>query len=524
LNSAYVTRIGDNDLTTENEKADPFVCIQHLSLAAQLQKIIDQWEKTWSGWKAKHDLLELIWGLLTKKGGKKEESGLHCGDSDSKQSEDAKKLCNMLTGLRKTSETERAMLEKEKKTLDGHKKNLDNYKCDCTFTKWDGDFGQCQGGSGETAVKNVDIYMGCNEQQEFPLGEKNCKATPSQCGEGTKMKKRKLLWNRKPGDTNEPGLECPVGQTAEGVLSAVDANKVQTLTAECKAGEFQGKCPINCEWAPWSDGGVVANAACPADSCSVKDAKQTITRKKKTVRANGGKYCFQDEKGHFNEVSEACSYETTVSMEKAKMSSDKAKAEALAKELKKEMCKDGAGPCRNDATCDVQLNEDNTKVTSWCKCKAGFTGDFCEKAANDNGWRGPDEEKCDAYCNLAISKTATCEDMANTLNTCMSQALAAFKVVRPRMKRGPNWRFGAQDGNGEGETFGVVDMAASALMVNWDKTGNAHRYIMKNNDCQVRPVIGQGKICLKTSKKEESSGGGASGLDLGGLDLGGLGR
>merc|ERR1711962_1383636 len=330
--------------------------------------------------------------------------------------------------------TERAMLEKEKKTLDGHKKNLDNYKCDCTFTKWDGDFGQCQGGSGETAVKNVDIYMGCNEQQEFPLGEKNCKATPSQCGEGTKMKKRKLLWNRKPGNTNEPGLECPVGQTAEGVLSAVDANKVQTLTAECKAGEFQGKCPINCEWAPWSDGGVVANAVCPADSCSVKDAKQTIRRTKKTVRAYGGKYCFQDEKGHFNEVSEACSYETTVSMEKAKMSSDKAKAEALAKELKKEMCKDGAGPCRNDATCDVQLNEDNTKVTSWCKCKAGFTGDFCEKAPpkeeKKTGWVKQEEGKIFAASQIGCSKPPGLGSVkVTTVEQCMPKCESTYGAI-----------------------------------------------------------------------------------------------
>jgi len=235
------------------------------------------------------------------------------------------------------------------------------------------------GGKGETAVKSVDIYKNCDEQQKFPLAKENCKPIASQCGEGTKTKQRSLLWNKKPGDANEPGKECPVGKTAEGVLSAVGADKKQTLTAECKAGEFEGKCPIDCEWAPWSNGGIVSNAACPADSCSVKDAKQTITRTKKTVRQNGGKFCFQDEKGHFNEVSEACSYETTVSMQKAKMSSDKAKAEALAEELKKEMCKDGTGPCRNDATCDVQLNEDNTKVTSWCKCKTGFTGKFCEK-------------------------------------------------------------------------------------------------------------------------------------------------
>merc|ERR1712198_822660 len=380
LNSAYVKKIGDNDLTKENDKANPFVCTEHVSLAKQLKEIIDQWEKTWAGWKAKHDLLELIWELLTKKGGTKEESGLHCGDGSSKQSKDAKQLCDMLTGLRNTSTKEKAMLEKEKKTLDGHKKNLDNYYCDCTFTKWDGDFGQCEGGKGDTAVKSVNIYKGCDEQQKFTVGEKNCKPIASQCGEGTKTKQRTLRWNRKQGDAKEPGKECPVGETADGVYSAVDGNKKQTLTVECKAGEFQGKCPIDCEWSPWTDGGVVGNAACPADSCSVKDAKQTITRTKKTVRANGGKYCFQDAKGHFNEVSEACSYETTAAMEKAKMSSDKAKAEALAEELKKEMCKDGAGPCRNDAACDVQLNEDNTKVTSWCKCKAGFTGKFCEKA------------------------------------------------------------------------------------------------------------------------------------------------
>jgi len=94
--------------------------------------------------KAKHDLLELIWGLLTKnEGGMKEQSGLHCGGGSGKQAADAKQLCDMLTKLRNTSKTEKAMLEQEKKTLDGHKKNLDNYECDCTFTKWDGDFGQC---------------------------------------------------------------------------------------------------------------------------------------------------------------------------------------------------------------------------------------------------------------------------------------------------------------------------------------------------------------------------------------------
>ena len=94
----------------------------------------------------------------------------------------------------------------------------------------------------------------------------------------------------------------------------------------------------------------------------------------------------------------------------------------------------------------------------------------------------------------------------------MTRAMLASKVVLPRMKRGPNWRFGEQDGNGEGETFVAVDVAKSSLMVKWDKTGNSHHYYMKNDDCQVRPVIGQGKICLKTSKKEESSGGGASGM------------
>ena len=45
LNSAYVKKIGDNDLTKENDKANPFVCTEHVSLAKQLQIIITQWEK-----------------------------------------------------------------------------------------------------------------------------------------------------------------------------------------------------------------------------------------------------------------------------------------------------------------------------------------------------------------------------------------------------------------------------------------------------------------------------------------------
>jgi len=416
LNGAYVARIGKNDLTKENTAADPFVCKEHVSLAQQLKAIIDQWEKTWAGWKAKHDLLEMIWALLTKKSesGIKEQSGLHCGGGSGKQTADAKQLCDMLTKLRNDSKTEKAMLEKEKKTLDGHKKNLDNYKCDCTFTKWDGDFGQCEGPN----IKNVQIYKNCDVQQTVTAAAKTCQPLPSQCGKGTKTKQRTLLWLRKQGDEKEPGEECPVGKTDEGVLSDVSLKyPKQTLTAECNAGEFDGKCPINCEWSPWSNGGAVDTAACPATSCSVTDAKQTITRTKKTIRAYGGKYCFQNKDGKYNKISEPCSYETTVSMEKTKMSNEKAKSEALAKELQKEMCKDGTGPCRNGATCEVVLDKDKTKVEKWCNCKTGFSGHFCEKAPKE---QKPTVARVARNVQCTKSEGATITNEADCRRACLS--------------------------------------------------------------------------------------------------------
>ena len=102
-----------------------------------------------------------------------------------------------------------------------------------------------------------------------------------------------------------------------------------------------------------------------------------------------------------------------------------------------------------------------------------------------------------------MSKTATCEDLYVGVTNCLKAGLASGNFVQPRMKRGPNWKYGDQDGNGEGFTFvtgRLKNSEASDLMVTWETEGKgSHRYIMKNDDCQVRPVIGQGKICLKKS-------------------------
>ena len=42
------------------------------------------------------------------------------------------------------------------------------------------------------------------------------------------------------------------------------------------------------------------------------------------------------------------------------------------------MCKDLKGPCGENGNCKVEINDDG-KLTSWCKCKAGYEGNWCEQ-------------------------------------------------------------------------------------------------------------------------------------------------
>ena len=96
------------------------------------------------------------------------------------------------------------------------------------------------------------------------------------------------------------------------------------------------------------------------------------------MRQHGGEYCFQDEHGHWNSKSQACSYEVTAALKSLELSHEKAKQRFTADNIKREMCKDGRGPCRNGGACKVEMNEDEDKVLSWCKCSKGYTGDWCQ--------------------------------------------------------------------------------------------------------------------------------------------------
>jgi len=376
--AAFKQTINGKNIAKENKAADPLVCKKHEDLLKTLGDLKIQWGKVWSAWEAKNQLLNLIWGILNDNRPKnKNEAGLHCGASG--QAGAAKELCDLLIKLRTKSKKEEAELKKEEITINTYIKNVTEYKCDCTFDDWDGDFGQCAG----PKVEKVDIYKTCEkaETMKEAEGKLNCKPINSYCGEGTQSKTRTRRWDAKNGGEGEIGQKCKVGSFEDGVYSAVDQNEKQTFTVNCKAGDFDGRCPVNCEWTEWSNGGDVGTAACGAKSCSDNgqpNAKQVITRKKKTQRKDGGKYCFQDNKGHYDTNEQPCVFETTSSMAAVKLSAYVAKYQQLADTLKEEMCKGGNGPCGENGVCKVENDEDG-KLTSWCKCKAGFKGPWCRQ-------------------------------------------------------------------------------------------------------------------------------------------------
>jgi len=375
--AAFKQTIAGKDITKENKDADPLVCTKHKTMMATLNAVKTQWGKVWSAWEAKNLLLNMIWDILNDdKKQNKNESGLHCKKDG--QSGAAKQLCNLLTTLRAKSVKEETELKKEKVTIDTYIKNVTEYKCDCTFTDWDGPFNQCTGGT----VKPVDIYKTCENAETMKEvdGKLKCKPEKSFCGAGTQFKTRTRKWDAKNGGTGETGKVCQVGKANEGTYSPVGKDEKQRLTANCKAGEYDGNCPVDCEWGEWK--GDIDTAACPAQSCSdngKEKSKQVITREKKKKRQFGGKFCFQDAKGHYDTHSQPCGFETTATLAQNKLAHDKDKYANLVKVLKAEMCKDGTGPCGDNGNCEVKTNDDG-KVTSWCTCKTGYKGKWCEQA------------------------------------------------------------------------------------------------------------------------------------------------
>jgi len=389
----FKNSLGGKSIETENPDANPLVCTKHKEMMDTLNKVKTQWGKVWSAWEAKNELLNLIWGILnddTKEN--KNKSGLHCKADG--QAGAAKQLCTLLRNLKAKSEVEKKKLKAEEATIDKYIKNVTEYKCDCTFADWDSDFGQCAG----PKVEKVDIYETCENAETMKESEGNlkCKPAPSFCGEGKHSKTRTRRWDAKDGGEGKTGKKCQVGSSKDGVYSEVDKNEQQTLTKDCKAGEYEGNCPIDCQWGEWSNGGSIETAACPAKSCSDKDKKQRIIREKTKERKFGGKFCFKDEKGHYSTHETPCSFETTATLAQNKITHDKDKYEALVKVLKEEMCKGGNGPCGENGNCKVEIDDDG-KLTSWCKCNAGYKGKWCEQAP-------PKEEKKTEWVKQAQGK------------------------------------------------------------------------------------------------------------------------
>merc|ERR550517_900426 len=354
---------------------------KHKDMMKTLNAVKTQWGKVWSAWEAKNQLLELIWGILNADDKEnKNESGLHCKADG--QSGAAKQLCDLLTKLREKSVDEKGKLNSEKDTIDEYITNVTEYKCDCTFDDWDDDFGVC---AGPKVQRPIDIYESCENAETMKEAEgiSNCKPTKSACGEGKHSRTRTRRWDAKDGGKGETGQQCKVGTFPDGVYSEVDQSDKQTHTADCKAGKHGGDCPVDCQWSAWS--GDIDTAACPAQSCSDKDKKQQVTREKKQERKFGGKFCFRDEKGHYNTHEKPCSFEITAALAQNKLAHEKDKYESLVGVLKEEMCKDLKGPCGDNGKCNVEINDDG-KLTSWCKCNEGYKGNWCEQAPPKREW------------------------------------------------------------------------------------------------------------------------------------------
>jgi len=381
---AFKDSLGGKIIKTESPDADELVCKTHKDMMKTLNAVKTQWGKVWSAWEAKNQLLELIWGILNADDKEnKNESGLHCKKDG--QSGAAKQLCNLLTELRNKSVVEKEKLNSEQATIDEYINNVKEYKCDCTFADWDAEFGEC-GTAEKGSVKEVNIYKECDKAETMKEleGNSKCKPTKSACGEGKHSRTRTRRWDAKDGGEGETGKICKVGKQPDGtVYSAVDKNEKQTLTADCKAGDYDGKCPVDCQWSAWD--GDIDTAACPAKTCADKGTKQQVTREKIKERQYGGKFCFRDEKGHYRIHQKPCSFEITAALAQNKLAHEKDKYESLVGVLKKEMCKDLKGPCGDNGKCNVEINDDG-KLTSWCKCNEGYKGNWCEQAP-------PKEEK-----------------------------------------------------------------------------------------------------------------------------------
>jgi len=370
--------------TADKAVKDGLICIKHEDLTDYLTNTLGAtWAKADAALTAKESLLAQIRNLLAN--ADNEAMGLHCGDN---KSEGAGKLCGILTQLEGEAAEERRLLEADQGVIEDHKSAVNDYMCDCTYSIWT-TYPECDGDDVET----VTTYTGCDvhDEDSCTLNEN------AKCGSGTTSITRTFKWGPKVGQDGD-GKACdPTGEVDvdgdAGTLSEVNSDKEQTFTKDCMAGDYNGDCPVDCEWNDWEV--ELKDVVCKDDDellvqCTdgdgnLAEGERFRTRTKKSTQAAGGKPCFYNEKLEEDgqKETEVCHYHDNADIDMKGEKAALAEKDETILALKTKMCEGDRGPCQNKGECEVTIKDN--EVATWCNCPSTHTGTWCQdKSECDN--------------------------------------------------------------------------------------------------------------------------------------------
>jgi len=363
--------------TADKAVKDGLICIKHEDLTDYLTNTLGAtWAKADAALTAKESLLAQIRNLLAN--ADNEAMGLHCGDN---KSEGAGKLCGILTQLEGEAAEERRLLEADQGVIEDHKSAVNDYMCDCTYSIWT-TYPECDGDDVET----VTTYTGCDvhDEDSCTLNEN------AKCGSGTTSITRTFKWGPKVGQDGD-GKACdPTGEVDvdgdAGTLSEVNSDKEQTFTKDCMAGDYNGDCPVDCEWNDWEV--ELKDVVCKDDDellvqCTdgdgnLAEGERFRTRTKKSTQAAGGKPCFYNEKLEEDgqKETEVCHYHDNADIDMKGEKAALAEKDETILALKTKMCEGDRGPCQNKGECEVTIKDN--EVATWCNCPSTHTGTWCQ--------------------------------------------------------------------------------------------------------------------------------------------------
>jgi len=378
--------------TADKAVKDGLICIKHEDLTDYLTNTLGAtWAKADAALTAKESLLAQIRNLLAN--ADNEAMGLHCGDN---KSEGAGKLCGILTQLEGEAAEERRLLEADQGVIEDHKSAVNDYMCDCTYSIWT-TYPECDGDDVET----VTTYTGCDvhDEDSCTLNEN------AKCGSGTTSITRTFKWGPKVGQDGD-GKACdPTGEVDvdgdAGTLSEVNSDKEQTFTKDCMAGDYNGDCPVDCEWNDWEV--ELKDVVCKDDDellvqCTdgdgnLAEGERFRTRTKKSTQAAGGKPCFYNEKLEEDgqKETEVCHYHDNADIDMKGEKAALAEKDETILALKTKMCEGDRGPCQNKGECEVTIKDN--EVATWCNCPSTHTGTWCQDS-DDSGDDSAGSARC----------------------------------------------------------------------------------------------------------------------------------